>query len=396
MKEIINKNGVVTKIFAETFEDEAYKQIEKICNYEPYLDSKIRIMPDAHAGKGCVIGTTIKIKDKVTPNLVGVDIGCNMYVAELSGIDPDLAKLDYFIRNNIPSGFNIRHEAIYHFSQLDGLYCLDHINKDRALRSIGTLGGGNHFIELNRGRNGNIFLVVHTGCRHLGVEVCKYYQDLAYKELSDKSTDVSSLINRLKSEGREKDIQNELKSLKRESVDKDLAYLDGVNFEKYLHDMMIVQYFATRNSEQIVLDILSGMKWRDKLEDCFYTRHNYIDVNNMILRKGAVSAKKGERLIIPMNMRDGSLICIGKGNPDWNYSAPHGAGRLMSRAKAKEQITMDSFKDSMNGIYTTSVCESTLDEAPQAYKPMEEIISAISDTVDIVDVIKPIYNFKAS
>ena len=396
MKEIINKNGVVTKIFAETFEDEAYKQIEKICNYEPYLNLNIRIMPDAHAGKGCVIGTTIKIEDKVTPNLVGVDIGCNMYVAELSGIDPDLVKLDDFIRKNIPSGFNIRNEPIYHFSQLDRLYCIDHVDKNRALRSIGTLGGGNHFIELNRGGNGNIFLVVHTGSRHLGVEVCNYYQELAYKELSDKSKDVKYLINRLKLEGRERDIQKELKSLKREPVDKDLAYLEGINFEKYLHDMMIVQYFATRNSEQIVLDILSGMKWRDKLEDCFYTRHNYIDVNNMILRKGAVSAQKGERLIIPMNMRDGSLICIGKGNLDWNYSAPHGAGRLLSRAKAKEQITMDSFKDSMNGIYTTSVCESTLDEAPQAYKPMEEIISAIDDTVDIVDIIKPIYNFKAS
>lgn len=396
MKEIINKNGVVTKIFAETFEDEAYKQIEKICNYEPYLNLNIRIMPDAHAGKGCVIGTTIKIEDKVTPNLVGVDIGCNMYVAELSGIDPDLVKLDDFIRKNIPSGFNIRNEPIYHFSQLDRLYCIDHVDKNRALRSIGTLGGGNHFIELNRGGNGNIFLVVHTGSRHLGVEVCNYYQELAYKELSDKSNDVKSLIKRLKSEGRERDIQKELKSLKREPVDKDLAYLDGVNFEKYLNDMMIVQYFATRNSEQIVLDILSGMKWRDNLEDCFYTRHNYIDVENMILRKGAVSAKKGERLIIPMNMRDGSLICIGKGNPDWNYSAPHGAGRLMSRAKAKEQISMDDFKDSMNGIYTTSVCESTIDEAPQAYKPMEEIISAIGDTVDIVDIIKPIYNFKAS
>lgn len=396
MKEIINKNGVVTKIFAETFEDEAYKQIEKICNYEPYLNLNIRIMPDAHAGKGCVIGTTIKIEDKVTPNLVGVDIGCNMYVAELSGIDPDLVKLDDFIRKNIPSGFNIRNEPIYHFSQLDRLYCIDHVDKNRALRSIGTLGGGNHFIELNRGGNGNIFLVVHTGSRHLGVEVCNYYQELAYKELSDKSKDVKYLINRLKLEGRERDIQKELKSLKREPVDKDLAYLEGINFEKYLHDMMIVQYFATRNSEQIVLDILSGMKWRDKLEDCFYTRHNYIDVNNMIIRKGAVSAQKGERLIIPMNMRDGSLICIGKGNLDWNYSAPHGAGRLLSRAKAKEQITMDSFKDSMNGIYTTSVCESTLDEAPQAYKPMEEIISAIDDTVDIVDIIKPIYNFKAS
>lgn len=396
MKEIINKNGVVTKIFAETFEDEAYKQIERIFNYEPYLDSKIRIMPDAHAGKGCVIGTTIKIKDKVTPNLVGVDIGCNMYVAELSGIDPDLVKLDDYIRKNIPSGFNIRSEPIYHCSQLDRLYCIDHVDKNRALRSIGTLGGGNHFIELNMGGNGNIFLVVHTGSRHLGVEVCNYYQELAYKELSDKSKDVKYLIKRLKSEGREKDIQKELKSLKREPVDKDLAYLEGVNFEKYLHDMMIVQYFAMRNSEQIVLDILSGMKWRYKMEDCFYTRHNYIDIENMILRKGAVSAKKGERLIIPMNMRDGSLICIGKGNPDWNYSAPHGAGRLMSRAKAKEQITMDSFKDSMNGIYTTSVCESTLDESPQAYKPMEEIISAIGDTVEIVDIIKPIYNFKAS
>lgn len=319
-----------------------------------------------------------------------------MFVLRLKDINPDLSKLDDFIRNNIPSGFNIHDKCVYDFPELDQLYCIDHINKDRALRSIGTLGGGNHFIELNKGDYDCFFLVVHTGSRHLGVEVCNYYQELAYKELSDKSKDVKSLIKRLKLEGREKDIQKELKSLKREPVDKELSYLKGKNFKKYIHDIEIVQKYAMLNSKSIVGAIMTGMGWQDNAISAFNTVHNYIDTKKKILRKGAVSAKKGERLIVPMNMRDGSLICIGKGNPDWNYSAPHGAGRLMSRAKAKEQITMDAFKDSMNGIYTTSVCESTIDEAPQAYKPMEEIISAIGETVEIVDIIKPIYNFKAS
>lgn len=394
MKEIINKNGVVTKIFAETFEDEAYKQIEKICNYEPYLDSKIRIMPDAHAGKGCVIGTTMKLGGAVTPNMVGVDIGCGMLAAYFTVNSIDLEKLDYVIRKYVPSGFSVNETPISCF-ELQSLYCYKAIeDKDTYMQqSLGSLGGGNHFIEVNKTSDGQIMIVIHSGSRNLGVQVCNYYQNLAYENLS-KRDDIKELISRLKSEGRDKDIQSELKKLKPKTVDKELAHLEGEQFDHYIHDMKIVQEYASNNRRLILNTICKGMGMF--IWSYIETIHNYIDIENMILRKGAVSAKKGERLIIPMNMRDGSLICIGKGNPDWNYSAPHGAGRLMSRAKAKEQITMDSFKDSMNGIYTTSVCESTLDESPQEYNPMEEIISDIGDTVEIVDVIKPIYNFKAS
>ena len=388
-------NNVI--VYAKTFEEEAYNQIEKLSNYEPYKESKIRVMPDAHAGKGCVIGTTMTIKDMVTPNLVGVDIGCGMLVVKLEDVNPDLEKLDKVIREYIPSGFSIHDKPLKRgFKNLDDLYCSDYVNKERALCSIGTLGGGNHFIELNKDEKGYIYLVIHTGSRHLGVQVCDYYQKLAYKKLTDKSVDIKSLIEKLKREGREKDIQTELKSIKKNEIDKELAHLYGDCFEKYLNDMKIVQVYARLNRDSIAAKIISKMGWLDNIVGIFHTIHNYIDVDNMILRKGAVSAQKDEKLIIPMNMRDGSLICIGKGNEDWNCSAPHGAGRLMSRAKAKEAISMQEFTDAMSNVYTTSVCEATLDEAPQAYKPMEEIISAIGDTVDIVDIIKPIYNFKAN
>lgn len=393
MKEIINKEGVVTKVFAKTFDDEAYAQVERMANYEPYLGSKIRIMPDAHAGKGCVIGTTMTIKDKVTPNLVGVDIGCGMLAGYLSVNEIDLNKLDEVIRKHIPSGFSVYNVARNRFD-LQSLYCYKSIkDKDYYIqRSLCSLGGGNHFIEANRSSDGQIVIVIHSGSRNLGVQVCNYYQKLAVDTLR-KRPDVKDVIEKLKSEGREKEIQSELKKLKPRDVDNELAYLEGENFDHYIHDMNIVQKYAAKNRGLIMNIICNHMGLC--ATDYISTIHNYIDVNNMILRKGAVSAQKGERLIIPMNMRDGSLICVGKGNPDWNYSAPHGAGRLMSRAKAKENISMEEFKGSMNGIYTTSVSESTLDEAPQAYKPMVEIVSAIGDTVDIVDVIKPIYNFKA-
>lgn len=386
------KNDV--KVFAKTFEEEARKQVEKICNYEPYLNSKIRIMPDAHAGKGCVIGTTMKLDGSVTPNMVGVDIGCGMLAAYFTVNSIDLEKLDYVIRKYVPSGFSVNETPISCFD-LQSLYCYKAIeDKDTYMQqSLGSLGGGNHFIEVNKTSDGQIMIVIHSGSRNLGVQVCNYYQNLAYENLS-KRDDIKELISMLKSEGRDKDIQAELKKLKPKTVDKELAHLEGEHFDHYIHDMKIVQEYASKNRHLILNTICEkmGMFTWSYIE----TIHNYIDVDSMILRKGAVSAKRGEKLIIPMNMRDGSLICIGKGNPDWNYSAPHGAGRLMSRAKAKEHISMDDFRGSMKGIYTTSVCESTLDEAPQAYKPMEEIISAIGDTVEIVDIIKPIYNFKAS
>lgn len=394
MNEIINKIGNVTKVYAKTFEDEAYSQVEKMANYDPYLNSKIRIMPDAHAGKGCVIGTTMTLNGAVTPNLVGVDIGCGMLSAYFNVNDIDLEKLDKVIRENIPSGFSV-HEKPIHSFDLQSLYCYKAIEgKDWYMQqSLGTLGGGNHFIEANRASDGRIMIVVHSGSRNLGVQVCNYYQELAVKNLSVRN-DVKELIAILKSEGREREIQSELKKIKPCVVDKELAHLTCVDFEHYIHDMEIVQRYASMNRSLIMNTICRNMGLL--ADDYISTIHNYIDVNNMILRKGAASAQKGEKLIIPMNMRDGSLICVGKGNEDWNCSAPHGAGRLMSRAKAKESISMQDFKKSMSDVYTTSVCEDTLDEAPQAYKSADEIISLIGDTVEIIDVVKPIYNFKAN
>lgn len=386
--------GNNVKVYAKTFEDEAYNQVQKMANYEPYVNSKIRIMPDAHAGKGCVIGTTMTLTDSVTPNLVGVDIGCGMLAAYLSTKEIDLQKLDEVIRKHVPSGFSVHQKPIYGIG-LSNLYCYDAIkDKDYYMQqSLGTLGGGNHFIEVNRDSEGGIILVIHSGSRNLGVQVCNYYQKMAFDNLN-KNTDVKEIIEKLKKEGREKEIQSELKKLKHDVVDKELAHLTGIDFKQYIHDMAIVQSYASYNRDLILDSICQNMGL--SVWTYIETIHNYIDVDNMILRKGAVSAKKGEKLIIPMNMRDGSLICVGKGNEDWNYSAPHGAGRLMSRAKAKETISMQDFKDTMSDVYTTSVCEATLDEAPQAYKDMNEIISLIGDTVEIVDIIKPIYNFKAN
>lgn len=392
MNSIINRIGNETKVYAKTFEDEAYQQVLKLANYEPYLHSKIRIMPDSHAGKGCTVGTTMTLTNMVTPNLVGVDIGCGMYVVQLKEPFLDLPKLDAVINEHIPSGFNIRNKSPFIFD-LSDLICLDYIDTSRAANSIGTLGGGNHFIEVAESDDGDLYLVIHTGSRNLGLQVCKYYQTLAYNNLNKYKSYISKEIDRLKSEGREKDIQMLLKSMERTAIDKELAYLDDVPFHNYIHDMQIVQDYASYNRVCIASIILKEMQLHEK--DSFETVHNYINVGDMILRKGAVSANLGERLIIPINMRDGSLICIGKGNEDWNCSAPHGAGRLMSRSKAKQNISMDEFKSSMDGIYTTSVCNSTLDEAPQSYKSMDEIISQIGDTVDVEKIIKPIYNFKA-
>lgn len=394
MIEITNKIGNVTKVYAKTFEEEAYSQVEKMTSYEPYLNLKIRIMPDAHAGKGCVIGTTMTLDGTVTPNLVGVDIGCGMLAGYLTVNDIDLKKLDDVIRKYVLSGFSVHQTPISCFD-LQSLYCYNAIeNKDAYIQqSLGTLGGGNHFIEVNKTSDGQIMIVIHSGSRNLGVQVCNYYQKLAVDTLS-KQTDVKTVIEKLKSEGREKEIQSELKKLKSNVVDRELAHLDGSYFEQYIHDMNIVQKYDSMNRHLILNSICKNMglfTW-----SYIETIHNYIDIQNMILRKGAVSAQNGEKLIIPMNMRDGSLICVGKGNPDWNYSAPHGAGRLMSRAKAKESVSMQDFKDAMSDVYTTSVCEETLDEAPQVYKSADEIMSLIGDTVEIVDVVKPIYNFKAN
>lgn len=388
-----NSIGNEVKIFAKTFEFEAYDQIKSLANYEPYLNEKIRIMPDAHAGKGCTVGTTMTITDKITPNLVGVDIGCGMLVTQLCDKDINLNKLDKVIRDLIPSGFSIRNKSASKFD-FSNLRCAKDVDLKRAMLSIGTLGGGNHFIEVDRDDEGNLYLVIHSGSRNLGVNVCKHYQNKAWKKLNEMSAIKADLITELKKQGREKEIDSELKKLQKPKANKDLAHLEGKDFEDYINDMKIVQNYASLNREIMALVILKEMELR--ASDRFQSIHNYIDVHNMIMRKGAVSAKDGEILLIPINMRDGALICRGKGNKDWNYSAPHGAGRLMSRSKAKEAISMGEYTESMKDIFSTSVNISTIDEAPQAYKTIDEIVGAISDTVDIEKIIKPIYNFKAN
>ena len=384
------------KIFAKTIEDEAREQIERLAAHPVSDGSKIRVMPDVHAGAGCTIGTTMTITDRICPNLVGVDIGCGMLAVSLGVKNIDFAKLDSVIRWNVPSGFNI-HPTAKAFFNLDDLKCPT-ADKVRAIRSLGTLGGGNHFIEVNRGREGYLWLVIHSGSRHLGLEVAGYYQDLAWKTMSQPGQEeMAELIARYKAEGRQKEIADALAALKAKKQDcgpKDLAYLTGDAMADYLHDMGIVQRFADKNRMTIAEAILKGLGlgWGR----FFTTTHNYIDLEEKILRKGAVASYRGEQLLIPMNMRDGSLLCEGKGNPDWNCSAPHGAGRLMSRAKARDTLTMGEYRAAMEKVYTTCVSYDTIDEAPAAYKKMSEIIECIEPTCKIVDVLKPVYNFKAS
>ncbi len=387
------------KVFTDVVEEGALKQIQMLCDQEFTKDSKIRIMPDVHAGAGCTIGTTMTIKDMVVPNLVGVDIGCGMETIKNKHIE--LEKLDKLIYEKIPSGYMIR-ETPHRFNEeidLTKLRCLKEgkINLNHAERSLGTLGGGNHFIEADKDEEGKIYLVIHSGSRHLGLEVAEFYQEQAFKALNGTTKkDIDALITSYKEQGREKEIQkaiSELKSQIKTTIPKILAYVSGSLLEDYIYDMRLIQQFAVWNRKAMMNEIIKGMKL--KIEEEFTTIHNYIDLESMILRKGAVSAKEGEKLLIPINMRDGSLICIGKGNPDWNYSAPHGAGRLMSRKEAKNSFTVSEFKKQMKGIYTTSVNAETLDECPMAYKNMEDIIKNIEPTAEIINIIKPIYNFKA-
>lgn len=382
------------RIFADTIEDAAIKQIRSLSEYEAYKDNRIRIMPDVHAGKGCTIGTTMKITGKITPNLVGVDIGCGVLVIRLKNPITDFESFDRHLRSVVPSGFDVHDKPVCNVEaeirHLKELFCP--FDMEYTLRSIGTLGGGNHFVEVDIDKSGNQYLVIHSGSRNLGVKVANYYQKFAIKQCS-KPKDINEIITRLHLEGRQREIEETIKSLKSPNVSKELAYLSENAFWEYIHDMRICQDYATLNRMTIADLILGSKDWR---RDYFCTIHNYIDIDEMILRKGAVSAKKGETFIVPINMRDGSLICVGKGNEDWNYSAPHGAGRLMSRKKAKKSLSMDEYKDSMRDIFTTSVSFGTIDEAPMAYKPIKEIVKCIEDTATIVDIIKPIYNFKAS
>ena len=389
------------KVYTEVVEESALAQIKALCDQEFAKTSRIRIMPDVHTGAGCTIGTTMTIEDAVVPNLVGVDIGCGMETIKLRNKHLELAKFDKLIYEKIPSGFDIRREGHKFNEEIDltELRCLRpaKLHLDRAVKSLGTLGGGNHFIEVDKDDEGKLYVVVHSGSRHLGLEVAGYYQEQAYRALSGASReDIEKLIEEYKRTGREKEIETQVKAVKgqiKTGIPKTLAYCHGQLMDDYIHDMKIVQRFAMLNRKAMMDELIRGMKL--KVEEEFTTVHNYIDTDAMILRKGAVSAKKGEKLLIPVNMRDGSLICVGKGNEDWNFSAPHGAGRLMSRRKARESYTVSQFKKEMVGIFTTSVNAQTLDECPMAYKRMADIVENIGDTVDIKNIIKPIYNFKA-
>ena len=385
--------------YTPQLEKAAESQIKAVCDQEAFSDCKIRIMPDVHAGMGCTIGTTMTITDKIVPGMVGVDIGCGMETVRISQTEIDFRKLDALIRERIPCGREVRRNphALNSQIELAQLRCAKYVNLERAALSIGTLGGGNHFIEMDRGENDDLYIVVHSGSRHLGNEVARFYQDEGRKSFWGGSYhQIEQTIAQLKAEGRYQEIQSTIERLRKEhpiDVPKDLTWVSGKLFDDYIHDMRIVQHFATLNRKAMMDVILSGMSLT--AVEQFTTIHNYIDTDNMILRKGSVSAQSGEKLLIPINMRDGSLICIGKGNPDWNYSAPHGAGRIMSRSEAFRSLSVEEFEKQMEGIYSTTVNRNTLDESPMAYKDMKDIVENITPTADIITTIKPIYNFKA-
>lgn len=402
------------KIFTTDIEQEAIKQIDELLEQEPFKNCKVRIMPDVHSGKGCVIGFTADLGNKIIPNIVGVDIGCGMLCVELGNIDLNLEKLDKIINEFIPAGRNIREKEIFKLENIEKLHCFRELKKTNKFnKAIGTLGGGNHFIEIDIDNEENKYLVIHTGSRNLGKQVAEYYQNLAIELCSGKEefhNKKYKLIETYKKQGKKLEIQKAIKELEKEyknnkpNLPKDLCYLEGKYRDMYLHDMKICQEYASLNRLQIAKEILMNyfqltyvpeIDYPPIMNNRFETIHNYISFEDNIVRKGAISAHKGEKVIIPINMRDGSIIAIGKGNNDWNQSAPHGAGRIMSRMKAKNIFQLEDFIKSMEGIYTTSISEETIDEAPFVYKPIQEIIDNIQDTVEILKIIKPIYNFKS-
>ena len=401
MFEIKGKIGSAV-CYATVVEEEAIEQIRRMCDYELTAGSRIRIMPDVHAGAGCTIGTTMTVADKVCPNIVGVDIGCGMYTVRLEEKELDFAAVDE-AAHVIPSGMSTWEGRREPFDLTD-LRCFRELHDTRRLeRSLGTLGGGNHFIEIDRAEDGTHYLVIHSGSRNLGKQVAEFYQKLAIelhmgKEAYFQQRD--ELIRTYKEQGRRSEIQKALRNLKKGyetralDVPQDLCWLYGRFLEDYLHDVEICQRFARRNRELMAQVLLT--KTGLTAADAFHTIHNYIDTDEMILRKGAIAAHQGERVLIPINMRDGSVLAVGKGNPEWNYSAPHGAGRIMSRKKAKDTLDMEAYRAAMSGVYSTSVNEHTLDEAPMAYKSLADIIDVIRDSVEIIDIMKPVYNFKAS
>ena len=386
--------------FARIIEDEAIEQIRRMCDYEFTEGSRIRIMPDVHAGKGCTVGTTMTVRDKAVPNIVGVDIGCGMYTVSLGRAEIDMVRMDA-AAHYIPSGMNVWEGRKERFD-LTGLRCWRELKETGWLeRSLGTLGGGNHFIEIDRAADGTNYLVIHSGSRNLGKQVAEYYQRLAVELNRGKDEYLkrrNALIEEYKAAGRRKEIEGALKALRWKPRDatmpEDLCFVYGEYLQDYLHDVEICQRFARRSRELMAEIILQRLGI--EAGEAFHTIHNYIDTDEMILRKGAIAAHKGEKVLIPINMRDGSVLAVGKGNPEWNFSAPHGAGRLMSRTAAKERLDLEEYRREMAGVYTTSVNEATLDEAPMAYKSLSDIIDVIGESVDIIEVLKPVYNFKAN
>lgn len=385
-------------VYTEELDDASISQIFQICNQKSMEGCHIAIMPDVHMGSSCCVGTSIALKDKVIPSLVGVDIGCGMEIVKLKEKHIELARLDKFIRQEVPSGCNIRKKPHKYASQcnLRALYCFDAIDELRSEKSLGTLGGGNHFIEIDQDEDGNLYLVIHSGSRHLGVEVASYYQKLAYDRLNGCDEEsLKALKESLKKQGREQQyaaIAKTLKNTKKTDIPYLMSYLEGEYKDAYLHDIKIIQEYANLSRQAMAQDIMKYMKLHEV--ERFETMHNYID-EDQILRKGAIRAKKDEIVWIPLNMRDGALLCKGKGNPDWNYSAPHGAGRAMSRSEAKQSFTLSEYKKEMKGIYSSSIQKSTIDECPMAYKQADVIISSIQDSVEILKKVTPIYNFKA-
>lgn len=401
------------KIFTTNIEQEAVNQINELLKQEPFKNCKVRIMPDVHAGKGCVIGFTADLGEKVIPNIVGVDIGCGMLCVELGNIELDFKDLDRVVNEYIPAGRNIRKQKLLNFDKINELYCLRELKETKKFnRAIGTLGGGNHFIEIDADNKGNKYLVIHTGSRNLGKQVADYYQNLAIELCSGKEEmykKKEEIIKKYKEQGRKSEIQQVLKELEKEyknnkpNLPKELCYLEGKHREMYLHDMKICQEYASLNRLQIAKQIIINYykltdipeMYPPIMQNSFETIHNYISFEDNIVRKGAIRANKNEKVLIPINMRDGSIIAVGKGNQDWNCSAPHGAGRIMSRTKAKEKFKLEEFKQSMKDVYSTSVVEETIDESPMVYKSMQEIIENTKDTIEIQKIIRPIYNFKA-
>ena len=386
------------KIFTENIEPEAVNQVYNLITQPPFDGAKVRIMPDVHMGVNCVVGFTSTFTDKIIPNVLGSDLGCGMLTVYLGSGDISLKALDDFIRAKIPCGSNFRKESGGE-PLVKKLNCFKELrNFDRLYGSLGTLGGGNHFIEVDQGDDGGLYLVIHSGSRNLGMQVAKIYQRLAVNDCKTCADEEKSAVaERLKACGKQAEIPSAFEQISakyahRTKIPNEFCYLDGENMRSYMHDLKICQEFAVLNRRKMADDILKFL--RVSRAQSFETVHNFIDTDN-IIRKGAIPANKGQRVIIPMNMRDGCLIAVGKGNPDWNNSAPHGAGRLFKRSEAKNYFTVDEFRANMDGIYTTSVGASTLDESPMVYKPMDEIVRLIEPTVEIEAIIKPIYNFKA-